>query len=583
MTDTILTNKPKLNCIIDMVLYCLAIISIPNIFLFDLYNRNRVQSHLPFMHTLIIAITLAVVSIGLLLLFRLISRSLEGALIVTSIFWVTFWLFEALYAIVIVYSASVTRLGWLVFIIAGLILIAGCLRMYNPPLGKIPPVFRILAVTLCGLFIFNFMPALNHQLMLQRGVNLRYEAFLRGEELFYIKRDFRIDPLLPSPDIYWFYMDGMMSLESVERFFGESQDPLREELTRRGFVIYEEATLNAGNTTYALPALLSPSFYDTYLSIALEEAIGLTGSARSNAMNDRLSQDGINLIIDIAPYFELFQAFASNEYKIVGINLPLHATMLAAVSFDSFYNKLDVNYPLGIKVDDIDADSNSWNRILWELSGWTELFNLSTPFSIISDPIIPLPPETQWIAIQEHEIADTLTRYTTVPMLFQYSPNHIYVRSVNLLYNAVADSLLSYSPKLTFITNMFAHASRWRLHSNSAAQDLARIDLYTQAYNFAAETMINKIDLILEQNPNAVIILQSDHGIHPEDSLNALRELGWTEDEILQQLLSVFSAVRIPSQYGGLDFPLEPRNISRELVNRFVGENYTLLPDRYRN
>lgn len=52
----------------------------------------------------------------------------------------------------------------------------------------------------------------------------------------------------------------------------------------------------------------------------------------------------------------------------------------------------------------------------------------------------------------------------------------------------------------------------------------------------------------------------------------------FTEEEDIHLHHSVMSAVRISEQYGGLDMPLDPRNITRELVNRFVGENYELLP-----
>jgi hypothetical protein len=50
----------------------------------------------------------------------------------------------------------------------------------------------------------------------------------------YIKRDFIIDPRLPRPDIYWFHMDGMMSLEMMEDFkylgkFLRNQTSIQEE------------------------------------------------------------------------------------------------------------------------------------------------------------------------------------------------------------------------------------------------------------------------------------------------------------------------------------------------------------------
>jgi hypothetical protein len=60
--------------------------------------------------------------------------------------------------------------------------------------------------------------------------------------------------------------------------------------------------------------------------------------------------------------------------------------------------------------------------------------------------------------------------------------------------------------------------------------------------------------------------------------LDVLDEMGFSDSEQIKALTSTISAVRIPYQYGGLDHALAPQNITRELVNRFVGQNYTLLP-----
>jgi hypothetical protein len=82
---------------------------------------------------------------------------------------------------------------------------------------------------------------------------------------------------------------------------------------------------------------------------------------------------------------------------------------------------------------------------------------------------------------------------------------------------------------------------------------------------------------VLEHNQEAVIVLQGDHGIHMQPSHNHMANIGFHEEEILELFDSVISAVRIPPQYGGLDEPLDPLNITRLLVNRFVGENYEML------
>jgi hypothetical protein len=90
--------------------------------------------------------------------------------------------------------------------------------------------------------------------------------------------------------------------------------------------------------------------------------------------------------------------------------------------------------------------------------------------------------------------------------------------------------------------------------------------------------MFNLIDIILDNNPDAVIVLQSDHGFHAPFTQAAIMELGHDLETIAVLQRTVLSAVRIPEVYGGQSAPIAPKNIARELVNRFVGENYELLP-----
>ena len=548
---------------LDWVMCGLAALLVPSIFLFDLYNRNRVQNHLPFAPTLVVAAVLALVSAVLFLLLRWFTRSVESALIVTVLGWVAFWLFEATYAAV---SEALSRVVWLGLLGAALAVVSVCLRLYRPPFDKARAVFRILAATACVLFLFNFAPAVQHQIVLARG------RAWEGERIFYIKRDFNVDPTLPSPDIYWFFMDGMMSLEMLEQFFGECQNHLRQELRNRNFIINEDAKLNAGGTTTAMMTLFFPSFYDSYWGARLEEVKLLIGPQRYIPLMNRLSEDGIDRVADIIPYNELFRALSAAGYNTALIASGGGNYVYTEVPADFFYDMSNVNFPLGILDDDFELIGGLWERF-WFVSGSVfELLTLSTPFSVLEPIMPPFQSGRRWLSVCEHrEIVDVLTF------------NTIDTWSERMKYRMLFDSFSISSPKLVFVVNFFAHGGFWWLHDPVLSEmDLTRIDLYVQAYNYAVIVMLNKIDLILEQNPNAVIVLQADHGMHNSISHDALRDLGWTEEEVRRQNFSTFSAVRIPPAYGGLDAPLHPLNITRELVNRFVGENYELLPSRER-
>jgi hypothetical protein len=82
--------------------------------------------------------------------------------------------------------------------------------------------------------------------------------------IFHIIRDFNVNNKLPNPDIYFLMMDGMVGFNAIESFFGDSQNDLRIALESRGFVINDTAILYGGSTSYALPVMLAPSFYDSF-------------------------------------------------------------------------------------------------------------------------------------------------------------------------------------------------------------------------------------------------------------------------------------------------------------------------------
>jgi hypothetical protein len=147
------------------------------------------------------------------------------------------------------------------------------------------------------------------------------------------------------------------------------------------------------------------------------------------------------------------------------------------------------------------------------------------------------------------------------------------------LYRRMIDSFSIEGPKFTFITPLFTHAARWHWQYEELGRWDTRVEHYPTAHEYTANMVVNMIDMILEQNPNAVIVIQADHGFHLYDTQMELLANGLTEQEVANLQSSVMSAVRIPEQYGGLEDVLDPRNITRELVNRFVGQNYQLLSE----
>jgi hypothetical protein len=147
-------------------------------------------------------------------------------------------------------------------------------------------------------------------------------------------------------------------------------------------------------------------------------------------------------------------------------------------------------------------------------------------------------------------------------------------------------AIMNYSdPKLLIIHDTKAHDPfRYDEYGKSIKRKEKE---YTDPHNyppqhyFTAKIVISYIDYILNKDSDAVIVLQSDHGLHHGDvRRQLLSKYGKSDEDVRLMQNQTISAVRIPEKFGVIDQPIEPLNITRFLVNQYVGGNYTLLsPD----
>jgi len=556
--STIRKNNQQIS-LQQKIYYYITAAFLPNIFLFNLYNNNR-DAQILFQHVIILGAVLAVISIVMLWSIRFVVRTYEGSLLLLFLFWITFWLFEFIHEVLPYQILNLlpinSRIILFVSITSVIIGVIVLLRLRRIRLYKRRVIFNVLSAVTCLLFIFNTFPS------------LIFAMSANSEEgrTFYIRREFNIDSSLPSPDIYWFHMDGMISLNSAEYYFDSPQDETRERLLDLGFVINENAEFGGGGTIFGVSALLSPDFYDSYLHEIFLEGEQLTRlDGRQELYNEAIERDAISFAIEIAPYHELFHAFLQAGYT---------ATMIAHLS-PMVYTPINQFYRLGSAdyIDDfpfVVVDQTSEYHFLVDMLNLIELLVKTTPAPSRLINRVSGESDFDWQPISTY--VDDIDRLTATTL------NLLHERQ---LYRALIDHLETSKPNndistLTYITSTLAHASNWG-HQVAGSRDDSRIDLYPLSYEYALHTMFNKIDMILEQNPNAVIVIQADHGMHQPDSQQALLDAGLTRGEVLHLFNSVISAVRIPVQYGGLDSAIDPINITRELVNRFVGENYQLL------
>ena len=503
----------------DGVQYYIAAFFMPSILLFDLYNRNRVENHIVFTHVLIVASVLAVIGVLLFWVIKIISASTEGALLLSTVFWICFWLYELMLRIATRFISALSSTIFMIILGACFVILAVVIRKTAPPFNKIHAVFNVLAICIVVLFVFNLYPGVRHELVLR---NARAEMELAEEGSFYMKRNFLVDPTLPTPNIYWLHVDGMMSLETVERFWGVPQEHVREELAKRGFLIYEDALLNAGFTDASLTALLSPAFYDSFFGERLAQVEMELRTPSAAFLVDEMAQVGLTYADNIVPYYELLVALIARGYDVT---IRGTSTRMPQ-SFEHLTG--EYNYVM-----------STWHRFLSGTGDLPRLLSLTTPLSI--------PQTLERVAVHVRQTGygesyEPLPRFDWRPLLYTH----------------------------------MAHV--WEHDPAIEDVDPTAVHVYPLAYELMVERMLYYVDRAIEENPNAIIVLQSDHGFHSINTQNYLLDQGHSLEQVVELINSVFSAVRIPPEYGGLETPIAPLNISRELVNRFVGENYTLLP-----
>ena len=529
----------------------------PTLYIFYFYRIN--QSYLSYTH--IIYFSLIVITISIIVfIFNTKLYDLYTSTLIIFFFWTFFFTFKALF--------DYLSPNWNIYIFLLIVIYLFSLsypisHMISSILKKYK-IFTFISITLFIIFLMNFIPVTYNYLLYGNITTVRY------------KTDFIVDSTLPKPNIYWFYMDGMMGFSSVERVFGDSQDNFYNTLIFKGFQINKDAYFEAAHETkYALPALLSPQYYDNILENlfneddfetvnSLDEYTKIVNSTGLKNMDNELLQVRLN--------YELFKAFQDAAYSTILINISPGYYFSPIMT--RYYNITDgiKNIPLSAKKNDLLISAQTADK-LYSLN---DLFSKMTITFFYKDSIDLL--ITNWI--DKYWIQSQINTNVDVENLNVLN-NDIIKTTIESLF----DSFNTPSPHLTLIGCFIAHRpfiyneNGIIINNNIAGND---INNYMPTHRYAVKMLLQMINMILENDNKAVIIIQSDHGIHHEiGSEKMINTWGFTLQQTRDVWNGVISAVLIPELYGGLDKPLDPLNITRELVNRFVGSNYDLLlPDQ---
>lgn len=91
--------------------------------------------------------------------------------------------------------------------------------------------------------------------------------------------------------------------------------------------------------------------------------------------------------------------------------------------------------------------------------------------------------------------------------------------------------------------------------------------------------LLDLVDTILERDPDAVIVIQSDEGPHPRERTGPSFDWTTASTETLEEKLRILSAIRLP---GGPDLPDDRTSVNtwRWVLNTTIGSDLPVLEDR---
>lgn len=424
------------------------------------------------------------------------------------------------------------------------------------------------------ILAFNLLQIVKAGLFVKTGLQT-------GEQLY--RTDFYVDlGKNDTPNVYWIHPDGMMGVDMVEKYYHDEQTEYLSALAVRGFSVNVSAHFEAAKATgIGIAALTSPYAYDTWISDYL--------STHEAAVQAQDNYSFWYMLQDVRLHNEMIAAFGQKGYSS------------NVISYDSgiLYSPLPGDVFYSIRNNDKDE------RVIWRSEEDTEKFvllqninanagQISLYLKMIFEKLLMtiLTPPSQWFEgsilsggiIQPFSTEMPEERLKQILPVKQphYGNDWLDSKMVRSLYDILHGE--SQDPKLVVLHDLMPHGPFYydedgALSGHGASYEY--VDYYPQ-HVFSAKVLVDMIDMILEVDPDAVIVIQADHGAkHTERDFKAVFGEDADAATLIEIWNSTMSAIRVPDKYqtGEEHFAMEnPLNLSRYLVNSFVGKNYEYLP-----
>jgi hypothetical protein len=306
-----------------------------------------------------------------------------------------------------------------------------------------------------------------------------------------------------------------------------------------GFYVPESGQfINKGNTRYAFAALFSPRAYDTYLRESFEKV-------RYTLLNDFENFGYVRGQVRTATHEKSTFLRRNSElllsFREKGFSIP--------------FSTIQDEIPELSEMDEI-AELSSMNEAIVMTTGFVHVRNFIENFRNEAD-----------IVQSDGRRERMERRIGRINELNSYG-NHLFF----------SHFLVPHGP---FVYN--ADGSE-KTNDEMMRQEVYRGHYLAQAfidqYVFALRFMVSSKEEILLRDPTAVIVIIGDHGL---PTATQYRMFGYdiVNDPVVNDIIlhEIFVALRLPECADVENNPIfeDPHNITRYLINTFVGQNYEYI------
>jgi len=456
----------------------------------------------------------------------------------------------------IFYFIDFNLISFLLYVVFILILIINFKKFINFKLDFVVVFISFISI---ALFLYSFgISTCNQLYILFNSKSYDYEI------------EVEVDEELETPNIYWIHCDGMMGIGAMKKYFNYKHSYLIDYFNDNDFYVEEDSSLVAGHTTQkALVSMFNPYYYDNFYKKHLDE---LEETYFDNTKKTSFVV-GYNELNEKRFNNELFQALEEKDYTTVGI---AEFNPYTAFYTDYFYDY----YSFGYGIRHIHNEDNELRKLKdnskFRLDSYIRFTHLKalayrTSFKdIVSD-----------INYLNYDYIDYQGFDTTDYKYIDDAMNNSNYWLTKAILTGLNETMEIDNQKFVFVDFKLNHDPfTFDMNGNIIDESIQyNANYYLGNYIYSTYLLVDMIEFIRNNDEDAVIIVQGDHGLHTVED-DVMFNMFSTDIKGAQEMRnSVIGAYYIPDKFKNGDevYLSNPLNISRYIVNNYIGENYEYI------